>query len=321
MAYGEGGHLGISFQNSLGMSLVTSMEYFPMLNETLTENIESLMSESLSSRYEEPDEYEGMHGIEGDTVHEVHPKLVGKLLKAWCGQHSMDGYQGSCYQHTFLPGTTDFTEGVAALPPVSIEVYRDTGSAYLYYDMMCNQLVFEMSHGGLYKVTASWIGAQFDWLAKSTPAYDAGSLFTWDTTSISLADAAVDDASQLTFAFNNNLAAKAFLDGNKYPGRILRDGHRTMEISGTLLLNGDTEARNYKNRTQQRLIMTATDPSTVMNYHHQLVIDVPKMLYTEFPANISGPGLIDVGFSAKGKYDVTSDYAAKFTLVNTHAAY
>ena len=41
---------------------------------------ESLMSESLSSRLEEPDDYEGMHGIEGDVVMEVHPNMIGKLL-------------------------------------------------------------------------------------------------------------------------------------------------------------------------------------------------------------------------------------------------
>jgi hypothetical protein len=297
------------------------MDYFPFINETLSEKIEELMSEQLKTRYEEPDDYEGMHGNEGDVNMEVHPHLAGKLLKAWCGQHSQDAYVGSCYQHLFVPRTSDWDEEKAALPPMSVEVYRDTGSAYLYYDMMLNTLTLELSQGALYKCMAGFIGARFSWLEKSTPSYIPASEFTWDTCSISLAGSGVDDWSNFTITLANNLAAKNFIDGSKYPGRILRDGARTIEIAGTALLVGDTEVRNYRNRTQQRLVITATDPATVVDAHNQLEIDIPKMRYSEFPANIGGPGLVEVGFSAKGKYDSTSSYAVQFTLVNTTAAY
>jgi hypothetical protein len=321
MAYGQDGHIGISFQESFGTQYVSSMDYFSFISEGITENIESLMSESLQSRYDEPDDYEGMHGIEGDIAFEVHPHMVGKLLKAWCGQSSEFTEVGSCYAHNFVPAEADWEDGISALPPMSIEVYRDTGSAYLYFDMLLNQLVFEIAQGTLYKATASFIGAQFSWLAKSVPSYEAGSFFAWDTVSLSIGGSGVNDASQLTITLNNNLAGKAFLDLKKYPSRILRDGFRTVEVAGTLLLDGDAQARIYKARTQQRLVMTATDPTTVALGHNALEIDVPKMLYTEFPANIGGSGLVEVGFSAKGKYDSTSSYAVQFTLVNTTPIY
>jgi len=321
MAYGQDGHIGMSFQDSFGTSNVDSMEYFCFISESITENIESLMAECLQSRYEEPDDYEGMHGIEGDVALEVHPQMIGKLLQAWAGQSSETAFVGSCYEHNFVPITDDWSESISALPPMSIEVYRDTGSAYLYYDMLLNQLVFEISQGTLYKATASFIGAQFSWIEKSVPSFEPGSFFAWDTLSLSLAGSAVDDASQITITLNNNLAPKAFLDLKKYPSRILRDGYRTVEVAGTLLLDGDAEARNYKNRAQQRFVMTATDPATVALGHNQLEIDIPKMLYTEFPVNIGGTGLIEVSFSAKGKYDITSSYAVQFTLVNTTPVY
>ena len=321
MAYGQDGHIGISFQESFGTQYVSSMDYFSFISESFTENIESLMSESLQSRYDEPDDYEGMHGIEGDIVLEVHPHMIGKLLQAWAGQSSETAFVGSCYEHNFVPATADWEDGISALPPMSIEVYRDTGSAYLYFDCLLNQLVLEIAQGTLYKATASFIGAQFAWLAKSAPSYEAGSFFAWDTVSLSLAGSGVNDASQLTVTLNNNLAPKAFLDLKKYPSRILRDGFRTVEVAGTLLLDGDAQSRIYKARTQQRLVMTATDPTTVALGHNILEIDVPKMLYTEFPANIGGPGLIEVSFGAKGKYDATSSYAVQFTLVNTTPVY
>lgn len=321
MAYGQKGHVGISFQNSLGTSNVNSMDYFPIVSESLTETIEDMLSESLLSRYEEPDSYEGMHTIEGDVVFEVHPHLVGKLCKAWAGQSS-SSIVSSAYQHRCVPVTDDFTEGVAALIPMSIEVYKDTGSASLFYDCMLNNLSFEIAQNAFYKVTASIIGAQFSFINKSTPSYDQSSYYTWDTASLSIAGAAVSDISQATITLNNNLAGKSFLDGKKYASRILRDSFRTIEITGTALLDGVSEVEAYKNRTQRRLVLTTTDPSTIMNNtHNSLEIDVPKMLYTAFPDNISGQGLIEVGFTAKGKYDATSSYAVQLTAVNTTAAY
>ncbi|NIS51680.1 MAG: hypothetical protein GWN94_11325, partial [Phycisphaerae bacterium] len=146
MAYGQDGHIGVSFQESLGTSNTDSFWYMPFVSETLTENIEDLISESLSSRIEEPDPYEGMHSVEGDIVMEVHPHNIGQFLKAWAGQESVS-YTASTYNHLMVPLDDDWSEERSALPPMTIEVYRDTGSAYQYYDCLCNQLVFEISQG------------------------------------------------------------------------------------------------------------------------------------------------------------------------------
>ena len=34
MAYGQDGHLGVSYQESLGTSYTDSMDYFPIISET-----------------------------------------------------------------------------------------------------------------------------------------------------------------------------------------------------------------------------------------------------------------------------------------------
>jgi hypothetical protein len=320
MAYGQEGHIGVGFQDSLGTANVDSFDYMPFISETLTENIEDLISESLSSRLEEPDAYEGMHANEGEIAMEVHPHNIGKFLKAWAGQESVS-YTVSMYSHNMVPLSNDWEDERAALQPMTIEVYRDTGSAYQYFDMMCNQLTFEISQGAIYKCTAGMIGAQFAWMAKTTPSYETGSYYTWDTVSVSLAGSAVSDIAELSITLNNNLEGKAYLDGNKYHSRILRREYRTIELSGTMLLVGDAEARVYRARTGQRLVVSATDPTTVMLDHNRLEIDIPQMRYTSFPANIAGPQLVEISFDAKGGYDSTSSYAVQFTLTNTTAEY
>jgi len=321
MAYGQDGHIGISFQDSFGTSNVDSFDYFPFISEGITEGIEDLVSESLASRYEEPDAYEGMHTIEGEIAMEVHPNLVGKLAKAWAGQSSQNSLVGSCYQHLAVPLNSDWEEEKSALPPCTIEIYRDAGSAYQYYDMLLNSLTFEIAQGALYKCTAGWIGANFEWVDKTAAAFEAGSYYSWDVVSVSLGGAGVDDVSNMTVTLTNNLAGKAYLDGTKNYGRILRDGFRTIEIAGTMILSGDTEAKIFRARTQQALVLTAWDPATTAEGHNSFKIEVPKMRYTEFPANIGGVGLVEVGFSAKGDYDTTSEYAVQLTTVNTTAAY
>ena len=59
MGYGQEGHVGISFQQSFGTAYTSSMDFFPIASETITDAIEELMSETLKSRLEEPDDYEG----------------------------------------------------------------------------------------------------------------------------------------------------------------------------------------------------------------------------------------------------------------------
>lgn len=322
MAYGQGGHIGISFQDSMGTANTDSMDYFPFISESLVENIEDLLSECLTTRLDEPDAYEGMHNIEGDIVSEIHPILMGKVLQAWCGQSSST-LQTSLYEHMFLGLSDDWDAERCAVPPMTIEIYRDTGSAYQFFDCCLNQLTMEIAQGSLYKFTMGIIGAQFAWMNKTSPSYETGSFFSWDVVSVSLGGSGIDYVSNLSIVCNNSLEGKAYIDLKNYPSRILRTGFRTVEITGNMLLQGDTESRNYKNRTAQELIITATDPATVgVNEHNRFVIDIPKMRYTSFPANIAGTGLIEVGFGAKGTYDTDSwDATAFFTLTNTRDSY
>lgn len=320
MAYGHQGHVAFSFQQSFGTTFVGSPHYLTILSETLTDKIEELTSESISGRFDENDDYGGMKGIEGEIVVEIHPAEIGPLMKAATGVHSI-GFVESCYAHTFIPNTTDWTPEVCALPPFTVEVYRGTGSAYRYSDCLANTLKIDIAQGAFLKASLGIVGARFAWAQKLTPAWQPGSYMTWDVCSVQLAGSAVSDISQLSIGINNNLAGKAFLDMKKYPSRILRSGRRMVEISGTALLNGDTQARAFENKTKQRWLVTATMPNTINLAHEQIEIDVPQFVYTEFPANLSGPDLIEVSFSGKGKLDTTSNYSIQFSLVNTAAAY
>lgn len=319
MAYGMKSHMGVSLQNSWGTSMATSKDYVQFASETLAEDIPSNVMEGMKGRYEEPGSYEGTHAIAGDILMEVHPVVMGKFILGWCGQSSAPALASSVYAHSMIPVTAEF-DPQASLRPLTIEMNRDAGSAYQYYDMLVDQITFEYAHGALLKSTVNLLGGKFEKLAKTTAAYLPGSNFPWNTTSVSFGGAAIDEISQMTITCANQLEAIGTLDGTKTPNRIKRSGYRTVEISGTILFVDNTEADKFLAMSDQRVIVFSKG-ETIGNAANSLKIDVPNFQYTAFPINVGGAGKIEVGFTGKAKFNETSNYLIEFVMSNTRAAY
>jgi len=312
------GHLGICFQQSFGTAYISSFFYVPLISESVVESIPPIVSEGMRGRFEEGDSYEGAHEVAGDVVIPAHPVLLGVLLKAWCGQSS-GSLATSVYTHTFQPKTSDFGT-MAAVPPMTIEVYRDSGSAHQYHDCLCNGLSIEIAYGAIIKATMSIMGASFAKVAKTGPTYIAGSEFVWNQSSISFGGA-VDEVSQITLNMANNLEGRGTLDGTKKFNRIKRAGFRTIDVSGTILFVDDAEFDKWHGQTTQKTVITVTGQAITSGYNGTFEADIPTMRYSEFPVNIGGPGMIEVGFAASAKYNTGSATMAKFTLVNTQSVY
>ncbi len=319
MAYGMSGHLGISFQDSFGTAETGSMDWIPLISESLVQAKPPLISEGMKGRYEEGDDYEGPNEIAGDIVFNASPILVGKALKAWCGQSSAT-LQESVYSHGFKPITSDFDE-LSALPPMTIEVYKDAGSAHQFYDCLCDALTLEVAGGEFVKVTMGVLGRKFEKVAKSQPSYLTTSEYVWNQSSLQLGGAAIDEILNLSVTCANALEGRHTLDGSKDFNRIKRGGYRTVEIAGTILFVDDTEFDIYRAQTKQRLVLNVAGQAVSSGYPGNLEIDVPSMKYSEFPPNISGLGLIEVGFTASARYNVGSAGMILFTCVNTVPGY
>lgn len=319
MGYGMRGHAKICFQQSFGTAYTASYYSIPLISESLIEAIPPIVPEGMRSRYEAGEPFEGPHEITGDLVFEAHPILAGVALKAWMGQASGTAV-ASHYSWTFKPCTSEF-DVHAAVPPMTIEVYRDVTSAHQYYDMLCDQLSFEIAHGAIQKITMSMIGGKFAQIAKGTPSYLSGSEFTWDQTSVALAGTAEDAISNMTLTMMNALEAKGTLNGTKTPARVKRSGFRSVELSGNILFENETEFDLYRNKTNQAVVIDVQGGAISSGYNAEIKFDIPRVKYREFPANIGGPGMIEVGFTADCLYHSTSATAIEITLVNSQTAY
>lgn len=321
IAYGMMGQIGISLQSSFGTANITSFDYFPLISETLEFNVPSLPNETMKGHIDEVPAHEGLHEFAGDVVVPVHPILIGKFLKAWTGVASYDAtLTNSHYTHTFWPDPGDFDEFVA-VPPMTLEVYRAAGSAHQYHDMLLNTLTLEIAHGTMIKATAGFLGGKFAKVAKTGPSYLTGSEWSWDQSCIQIGGNAIDELSNITITMNNNLAVRGMLDGVKTPSRILREGKRRIEVSGTMLFINDTEKDICTSKTAQAFIINVEGQECSSGYNTSLRIDLPQVVYDTFPVNIGGPGIVEAAFTGHAEYKVTSLGASLFTLVNTQVTY
>lgn len=322
IAYGMKGHIGISLQSSFGTANIASFDYFPLISETLALNVPSLPDESMKGGHiDEVPAHEGFHELAGDVVVPVHPILIGKFLKAWTGVASYDAtLTASHYTHTFWPDPGDFDE-LVAVPPMTLEVYRAAGSAHQYHDMLLNTLTLEIAHGAMIKATAGFIGGNYAKVAKTGPTYLIGSEWSWDQSCIQIGGNAIDELSTITIMMNNNLAVRGMLDGNKTASRILREGKRRIEVSGTMLFINDTEFDICTSKTAQAFIVNVEGQACSSGYNTSLRIDLPQVVYDAFPVNLGGPGIVEAAFTGHAEYKTTSLGASLFTLVNTQAAY
>lgn len=319
MAYGQSGHLAINFQNSFGTSLTTSRHFIPLISETVGETINQLTEENLYRRFAESPTHEGAHAVEGEVRTEAHPIVLGTFLKAVMGQSTTTA-QGSAFLHEFIPVGSDW-DGRAAVPPMSIEIHRDAGSAFLYYDVLGNQLSMEIAQGQLLSATLGILGGNFTRKAAAASAYKFGKPWTWDVVSASYDSAAIVDLRRVALTFENQLAPQYTLTSGKSPYRIKRDGPQTLNVEGTVVFQDHALFQEFLDQSEKRLTLAFGGETIAQSYSALLTVDIPNFRFTEFSPQIAGPGQMEVGFSGKGIFDSVSGYAVRFTLTNTQPAY
>ena len=319
MAYGQSGYLAIHFQDSYGTSNVDSAHYIPLVSESVVEAVGQIVENNMYGRLAESPYHEGLHEISGDISTEAHPIYLGTFFKAALGLTTVTA-QGSSFVHEFLPAAADWDE-FAAVPPMTLEIHRDAGSAFLYYDVLASELLLEVAQGQLLTAGLTVLGGRFGRQVAVTPSFHAGRPWTWDVVSASFDGAAISDLRQFTLRFSNQLGAMYTLSGDKVPRRIKREGSQQVAIEGTMLFQDQSLFQEFLDQSEKRLLLTFAGETVAQSYQAQVTLDVPKLRFGEFKPGLSGPGQLEVSFTAAGVYDSTSSYALRATLTNTQPAY
>lgn len=319
--YGMKSNVGLSFQNSYGSALATSIYWMPFLSEGFAVGKEQIVSEGMTGVFDEGINYEGTNAVEGTLEVEAHPILLGAMFKALMGAPTT-ATSGAYYAHTFKPRTTDFDDFAANIPVTVTKYLGDAGSAHRFYDMVASKMSLSVANGELLKATMDFMGGKYSQVAAPAASYAAGKGFTWDVASVSLAGTANGDMSELNVELDEALENKYTLNATKTPSRTKRSGRRTLSIGGTLIFDTQTEYQQFLAQSERNLTVTLKGATEVQSgYTEMLTMVVPLLRYTEFKPVAGGAEKIEVGFTGKGVYSTTSATAIQFTLSNTQAAY
>lgn len=319
MAYGQSGHFALCFQQSFGTSFTDSAFFIPLISENIGEKINQLTENNMYGRLSESPYHEGTHEITGDLRTEAHPLYLGTLLKAALGQVTST-LQTSAYLHEFTPLTNDW-DAFAATPPTTLEIHRDVGSAFIYSDLLANNLTLEIAHGQLLSTTLGFLGGGFTRSSPSTTNYQSGRPWSWEVVSASYDGTGQPDFRQINVIFENQLTGHFTFSGSNTPYRIKRDGPQKVSIEGTFLMQDQTLLQEYLDQSEKRLLVSFTGESLGGSEMTILTVDVPRLRFTELAPQLSGPGQLEVSFSGVGMVDTTSNYALRITLTNTQPSY
>lgn len=313
--YGMKSHALFNFQNSFGASQVTSLQAVPFVSESLTDNIETIVEASMYSRFASSPSHTGLRSIEGDIQVEANPIILGHLMKSTVGLVSTTSDTGA-QTHVFQPRQADFDER-AATDPLTLEVYRDQGSAWLYSDMCGNTLGFNIANGELLTVTLGLLGGNVSKKANATPVFPVAKSFKWDQVSASYNGVAILDLVDLTINVNNNLSNKYTMQNTNTPHKIKRDNMYSIEISGNMIFQDHVFYDAYTEGAEAPFVINWAGQQSPNN----LKIDIPLLRFKQVTPAVAGPGMLSVPFTADAKFSVTSNTDMTITLVNTQEYY
>jgi len=313
--YGMKSHALFNFQDSYGASQVDSFQAVPFVSESLTDNIEQIIEASMYSRFAQSPSHAGLRSIEGDIQAEANPVILGHMLKSTVGLTSTTSDTGT-QTHVFQPRQADFDER-AATDPLTLEIYRDQGSAFLYSDMCGNTLGLSVANGELLAVTLGLLGGNVTKQAGSTPIFPVAKPFKWDQVSASYNGVAVVDLVDLTINYNNNLSNKYTMQNTNTPRKTKRDNMYSIEIAGTMIFQDHIFYDAYTEGQEAPFVINWASQEAP----NTLKIDFPLLRFKQVTPVAGGPGMIEVPFTADAKFSVTSNTDMTITLVNTQEYY
>jgi hypothetical protein len=322
MGYGIGGYLTLEKQTTFGSPVASSPQYIPFVSESLTENKNLLTIENMRNVYDSPNDLEGVNNVTGDIVFEPHPIYLGHFLRGCITAGTVTStLVTSSYRHEFLPAQAEFAEN-CTLPPYTITLYKNVGSAYTIADGLIHTLAIEMVAGEIIKCTATVHGRAYTKSGKNTPSYIAADPFVWNQVSLQVGGSANGDFESATVTIENPIEGITALNASTNEARLLRSEYRNVTITGDQSFQNQAQEAKFRDQSLQSFKFTVTGATvgTAADIN-QLTLDMPDVRYTTFAYPIGGPGRITAAYEAKAQYDTTSSYSIRTTLQNTAASY
>lgn len=356
MASGSGGQIALARASSLYHSISSANLWADFVSESIEHTLQELEEGSITGNKDAPPSHKGLDFGAGAINIEPKPDMLGHFMRGVFGQASgsvlieagSTGANSSAYgagqptiQHTFLPIQSAVDQN-NFLPPYTLMVYKDVGSAFFFQGCQFHQIEFGMTAGQLHVANVTMMARSVERYARTAAIQNltkpAGSKpWVWDMASVQVSSGlttgfnsmfANTNYEGITMALNVPLEGVVLLDGTKKYAEFQVNEFRRMNINGTISFRNQEEYNAfvaYENRSL-RLTLTNTSSSMVMSnpnsiYWPTLELDIPQMKYLSWSTPIGGPNRLISTFTAKAERDSSSAYMIEGRLINITSSY
>lgn len=319
MSIGIQGHIGIGKETVWGTAVAAS-SYLEAFSESLVTNIERFDIINITGFMRDPDDKTGITRHVGDIVFPAHPENLGHLLNGCLGVNSITTVlSGFLHTNDFTPSQS-VTGSLSPLPAYTFEIFRptagvDASSSFQYAGGQVSGITMAIAPNQDMRVTASVVAKTRAGITKTTPSFPGSpaGFLGFDVASLAIDDAAVTRYEALTISIQNQLEGIAALNASSEIAKIRRTGPPQVRLNGTLEFQDFTEFDRFINQSEHRFTLNLFNAAS-----HNLLIDVPRAVFSTFPVNIPGRERLTVDFEAIGRYHTGSGNAIKVSLTSVN---
>lgn len=299
---GTVGFFGLAKEATWGTA-VSATDYGEILSETMGTTIDRFGTRNVYAGFYEADDYEGMYRSQGGIVMAAFPGMLGHLLKGTFQQNVVTTVlSGFLWRNNFTNPRSEFADGVPR-QPYTLEIFRDVVSSHIYAGANVNKLTLALAPNQDLRVTAEFIAKSRRLSTKTVPTFPGSPSdpFTFETASIGLAGVGNARFEAFTMTIDNQLEGIASLNLSNEIARIRASNPQMVRVSGTLEFADVTEQEDFINQTERSIILNITRSQSF-----NLLMSLPRFVYTSHAANISGRGRLTASFEGMARYQVTS---------------
>lgn len=309
------GHIGIGKETTWGTAVAVT-DYVEAMSESIVSNLDRFETRNIIAGLYEPDDSAGIEHHEGEIVFGANPRNLGHFLNGCLGVNSVTVVlSGFLFSNAFAPVNT-LANSLHPLPPYTLEVFRpgasDTASSFRYAGVQIAKMAFNVKPNQDMEVTASIIAKANTLLTKSSATFPTSptQMFTFDTASVQLlSGGAVDRFEDLSIEIDNQLEGITTLNNSTTISRVRRTGPQMIRISSTVGFDDFADFLAFKNQTEQRLVLSLFRANSFA-----LVLDIPRVVWTEAPVQIGGRDRLTFNFAGMGRFHTGSNMAMRATL-------
>lgn len=307
-------YLGLGKESSFGAAVAPNKFLDPLRIDIASEK-EPILRRSVASRFP-LDKAPGNVVVTGEVEFQVDPELFGDFLLMLLGKVESSQPDPtnapSVYQHVFTPCEVGEEPATYTLEVGGDDVARRIVSAIL------ESLSVEFAPGEYVSATASILGQKEEQASPVTPSFP--SVRCWHSGDASITIGGVEaELRALTLEINNNPSEDHHVIGSRY---LTRHELGELEVTGSMDLRFEDRSQldDFLNEEEVSMKITLTGDAIEGEYHNQLEIELPRIVYSAWSAEISGsePITQSIDFAA---LKPSNDDVIKFTLTNPVTQY